>query len=147
MVRIKIRTVAPTAYAPVLAMDAYVKTHLDRSTYELVKIRASAINRCSYCSAMHTRDARKAGERPERIDALASDEWESSGLFDDKERAARRYTDALTRPAGELPESLHDQVVAEWGEKGVVHLAMAVATINTWNRVAIGTGMTAEDLH
>ena len=35
---------------------------LDPSLRELVKIRASQINGCAYCIAMHTRDARKAGE-------------------------------------------------------------------------------------
>lgn len=145
MARIAIKSVAPMAYGPVVAMEAYVRRALDKTTIELIKIRASAINGCGYCSAMHTRDARKAGETEARIAALAGD-WEASGLFDDKERAALRYTDALTRPDGELPAELLEATVAQWGEKGVVHLAMAIATINTWNRLAIGTGMTAEDL-
>lgn len=145
MARVTIKSVAPMAYGPVLALEAYVRNRLDRTTLELIKIRASAINGCSYCTAMHTRDARKAGETEARIAALAGD-WEASGLFDDKERAALRYTDALTRPDGELPSELLEEVIALWDEKGVVHLAMAVATINTWNRIAIGTGMTAADL-
>lgn len=146
MARISIRSVAPTAYAPLLALEAYARRHLDRPTLELVKIRASAINGCSYCTAMHTRDARKAGESEERITAALTGDWRSGDLFDARERAALRYTEALTRPDGELPDDLFEEVLAQWGEKGVVHLAMAVATINTWNRVAIGTGMTADDL-
>jgi len=35
---------------------------LPAATYELVKIRASQINGCGYCTDMHTKDAAHAGE-------------------------------------------------------------------------------------
>ncbi|ACZ30922.1 alkylhydroperoxidase like protein, AhpD family [Xylanimonas cellulosilytica DSM 15894] len=145
MARIVIKSVAPLAYVPALGLEAYAKRNVDKTTFELIKIRASALNGCGYCSAMHTRDAQRAGEAQERIAALAGD-WEASGLFTAKESAALRYTDALTRPDGELPDALFDEVTTLWGDKGLVQLAMAIAAVNTWNRLAIGTGMTADDL-
>lgn len=146
MARLNLRSVAPLAYAPVLALEAYARRNVDRVTFELVKIRASQLNQCSYCIAMHTRDARKQGETEERIAALA-DDWRSTEAFDERERAALELTDALTRLPGGVSDDLHDQVVATWGEKGLAQLVMAIVAINTWNRVAIGTGMTAADLH
>lgn len=146
MARLNLRSVAPLAYAPVLGLEAYARRNLDRVTLELVKIRASQLNQCSYCIAMHTRDARKQGETEERIAALSGD-WRGSDLFDAREQAALALTDALTQLPGGVDDALHEEVVAAWGEKGLAHLVMAIAAINTWNRVAIGSGMTAADLH
>lgn len=134
------------AYAPILTMEAYARRQNDKRTYELVKILASSINGCSYCLAMHTRDARKGGETDDRITALQGD-WRASGLFDEKETAALALTEQVTRlAAGGVSDEVYDEAAARWGEKGVGALIMAIATINVWNRVAITTGMTAADL-
>jgi alkylhydroperoxidase family enzyme len=36
-----------------------------------------------------------------------------------------------------VPDDLYEQAVAEFGEKDLVELTLAVATINAWNRMAI----------
>ncbi len=58
--RISLKDAAPEGYRAMAAFDRSIE--LDPSLRELVKIRASQINGCAYCIAMHTRDARKAGE-------------------------------------------------------------------------------------
>ena len=40
---------------------------LEPGLLELVRIRASQINRCAYCLAMHNRDARARGEHATRL--------------------------------------------------------------------------------
>ncbi|MFX4273216.1 carboxymuconolactone decarboxylase family protein [Propionibacteriaceae bacterium Y1685] len=146
MPRMKLQRVLPTAYAPVLALETYARTHNDKRTYELVKILASVINGCSYCLAMHTRDARKQGESEERIEALQGD-WRASELWTTAERAALALTEEATILGdGGVSDATYDEAVAQWKEKGVANLIMAIAAINVWNRIAITTGMHAEDL-
>lgn len=144
--RINLQKTSPLAYAPLLAMETYARRNNDKRTNHLVKILSSAINGCSYCIAMHTRDARKQGESEERIAALTGD-WTAVDLWSPAERAALALTDELTRLGdGGVSDPVWDETVAQWGEKGAAHLVMAIATINTWNRVAIATGMDASDL-
>lgn len=146
MPRMKLQKVLPMAYAPVLALETYARTHNDRRLYELVKIRASEINQCHYCIAMHTRDALKQGERQERISALAGD-WRAADLWTEAEAAALAYTDEATRLGdGGVSDAVWDDLVHHFGEKGAGHLLMAVVAINAWNRIGISTGLTADDL-
>ena len=65
---------------------------LELSLVDLVKIRASQINGCSYCIDMHTSDARAAGESEQRINALSA--WRESLYFTPRERAALAWTEA-----------------------------------------------------
>jgi AhpD family alkylhydroperoxidase len=45
---------------------------LSAATQELVKIRASQINGCGFCTDMHTKDAAHAGETPVRLNLVAA---------------------------------------------------------------------------
>ncbi len=45
---------------------------LPAATQELVKIRASQINGCAYCTDMHTKDALHAGESQQRLNLVAA---------------------------------------------------------------------------
>ena len=61
-------------------------TGLDHSLIHLVKIRASQMNGCASCIDMHTKEARAAGEKEQRIYAL--DAWRETPFFNERERAA-----------------------------------------------------------
>jgi AhpD family alkylhydroperoxidase len=89
--RIDVTKVTPAAYKAVAALQAYVdQSGLDAKLRELIKIRASQINGCAYCLAMHTRDARKIGETDERMHLL--DAWREAPVFSARERAALAWT-------------------------------------------------------
>ena len=146
MPRMHLQKVIPMAYGPVLALENYARKVNDKRTYELVKIRASAINGCGYCLAMHVRDARKLGESEQRIAALETG-WRHQDLWSPAEKAALALTDELTK-LGEhgVSDVVWDEAIERWGEKRTGHLIIAIATINVWNRIAIATGLQAEDL-
>jgi alkylhydroperoxidase family enzyme len=95
---------------------------------------------------MHSRDARAAGEDQRRLDVLSA--WrEAPDLFTAGERAALAFTEAVTLIAdGGVPDDVWENVVKEFGEQGAVHLLMAVATINVWNRLAVTTHQQLPDL-
>jgi AhpD family alkylhydroperoxidase len=67
---------------------------LEESLMDLVVIRASQINGCAFCLDMHAADARKRGETEQRLYLL--DAWRDSPLYNDRERAALGWTEALT---------------------------------------------------
>ncbi|WP_460665760.1 carboxymuconolactone decarboxylase family protein, partial [Kribbella swartbergensis] len=56
---------------------------------ELVKIRASQLNGCSYCIYMHTKAAREIGESEERLYLLSSTLAISGRWFGSAEAAKR----------------------------------------------------------
>jgi AhpD family alkylhydroperoxidase len=60
--RLDPRRVAPEAMKAVSDLHAYVRRcGLDHKLLELVKLRASQINRCAWCMDMHTKELRSAG--------------------------------------------------------------------------------------
>jgi AhpD family alkylhydroperoxidase len=130
--------VAPETLQPLMTLEEGFKAGpLEESLIELVKTRASQINGCAYCLHMHTSDALKAGERPERLFLL--DAWEESAMYTPRERAALAWTDALTLVAAtHAPDAAYDGLAAHFSPQEIVQLTLLIATINSWNRIAIG---------
>jgi AhpD family alkylhydroperoxidase len=70
---------------------------LPAATQELVKLRASQINGCGFCTDMHIKDALHAGESQERINLVAV--WREAKVFTEPERAAPELAEQGTRIA------------------------------------------------
>ena len=86
---------------------------------------------------MHTMDARARGETVERLFLL--DAWRESPLYDERERAALAWTEALTLIADtHAPDAVYEKVRQQFSEEEMVKLSLLIATINAWNRIAIG---------
>lgn len=68
---------------------------LPAATQELVRLRASQINGCGFCTDMHTKDAAHAGETSTRLSLVAA--WREAKVFTDAERAALELTEQGTR--------------------------------------------------
>ena len=139
--RLQPGTAAPGAYAAMRGLQRYVdECGLEKPLIELVKMRASQINGCAYCLHMHSRDARALGESEERLYLL--DAWRESPLYSDRERAALAWTEALTRIADtHAPDADYEAARAQFSEKELIDLSMAIVAINGWNRLAIGFRM------
>jgi AhpD family alkylhydroperoxidase len=135
--RLNPMTAAPQALAPMFALEEYLKTSgLDPALVHLLKIRASQINGCAYCLHMHTSDALAGGETAERIFLL--DAWRESHLFSDRERAALAWAEALTRISEtHAPDADYEALTAHFSEAEIANLTLAIATINSWNRLSI----------
>ena len=130
--------VAPEAVNPLLALEERFKNGpLPHTLIELVKTRASQINGCAYCLHMHTSDALKEGERAERLFLL--DAWRESRMYTPKERAALAWTESLTCIADTgAPDEDYDGLKPHFSPEEIVDLTLLIATINAWNRLAIG---------
>ncbi|MFJ9415782.1 carboxymuconolactone decarboxylase family protein [Streptomyces sp. NPDC101227] len=134
---------APRAFKALIGLDAAAREGLDPALVELVKIRASAINKCAYCLHMHTTDARKAGESEERLHMVAV--WrEAAHFFTEKEQAALALTEAVTLVAdGGVPDAVYERAARHFDEVELARLLALIFTINTWNRLALSTAKVA----
>ncbi|HEX8641759.1 MAG TPA: carboxymuconolactone decarboxylase family protein [Allosphingosinicella sp.] len=130
--------VAQDAMKPMMALEMSVReSGLEHSLIELVKIRASQINRCAFCLHMHTADARRAGESEERLYLLGA--WRESPLYTARERAALAWTEALTELARTgAPDEAWGGLDGHFTEEEKVRLTMLIVAINGWNRIAVG---------
>lgn len=136
--RLDFYTASPEALKAMLALDAAVsKLPLEKPLIELVKLRASQLNGCAFCVDLHSSDARKRGETERRLYAVAV--WRESPFFTPRERAALAWTEALTRLAEtHAPDEDYAQLAEQFSERERVDLTLAISTINSWNRLAVG---------
>ena len=120
-----------------LALQREVETSgLEHSLLELMKIRASQINRCAYCIDMHTKDARALGETEQRIYALSA--WRETPFFSDRERAALEWAESVTLVGdSQVPDEIYERVRQHFSEDELVALTFALVAINGWNRLAV----------
>ena len=125
-------------FKPMMEQEELLKTSgLDITIIELVKLRASQINRCAFCIHMHTHDARKLGESEDRLHLLPA--WRESPLYTARERAALAWTEALTLVADTAaPDADYALVAEQFSPREQVALTLLIGAINSWNRIAIG---------
>ncbi len=103
---------------------------------ELVKLRASQINGCANCVNLHANRLREAGESEERIQNVIV--WWDAVCFDEREKAALAWTEAVTLVAeSRVPDDVYERVRAQFDEQQVIDLTYAICTINVHNRLAV----------
>jgi len=111
---------------------------LPATTQELVKIRASQINGCGFCTDMHTKDATHAGETSLRLNLVAA--WREATVFTDAERAALELAEQGTRiadAAGGVPEEVWTNATKHFDDDQLAALVGLIALINTYNRMNV----------
>ncbi|MER5540444.1 carboxymuconolactone decarboxylase family protein [Streptomyces mirabilis] len=111
---------------------------LPAATQELVKIRASQINGCGFCTDMHTKDAAHAGQSPQRLHLVAA--WREATVFTDAERAALELTEQGTRiadAAGGVTDEAWTNAAKHYDEDQLTALVCLIALINAYNRVNV----------
>ncbi|MGO9437114.1 MAG: carboxymuconolactone decarboxylase family protein [Terracidiphilus sp.] len=114
---------------------AVSSSSLDPDLQELVKIRASQINGCAFCTQLHLNEARHKGIAAPKLDLLAV--WREAGIFSEKEKAALAWTELLTRLSEHhVSDEDYAAVSAHFAPSELAWLSAAVAVINTWNRIA-----------
>ncbi|MHB1063097.1 MAG: carboxymuconolactone decarboxylase family protein [Georgenia sp.] len=141
--RIHLGTASPAVYRAMVALDREAReiateAGLEPRLVELVKIRASQINGCAFCLDMHTRDAREAGETPERLAVLPA--WRETSFFTEQERAALALAEEVTLVAGaHVPDAVYDTARDVLGAERLTAVLWLAVAINSWNRIAIAS--------
>lgn len=119
---------------------ATAQAGIPETTMYLLQLRASQINGCGVCVDIHSRELELAGEPAARIHTVAA--WRDVSYFSEAERAALALTEAATRLA-DRPDPVSDEVWEEaashYDEQQLAALVLAIASINTWNRLNVAT--------
>ncbi len=138
MTRVDYRKMFPAGVHALLEMERAVHASaLEPELLELLRIRASQINGCTYCLAMHNRDARARGEHQTRLDTVAA--WREAPYYSERERAALAWCEALTElPRTGAPDDVYTALEAQFSPQEIAVLTFAVVAINGWNRLAVG---------
>lgn len=137
--RIQIDQVEPCAYHAIFKLEEYLsKSNLSQNHKNLIKIKASQLNGCGFCIDMHTKEALKNGEDPQRIFLL--DAWQKTDLFSEGEKIILQVTEEVTliHKKG-LTNETYLKAIETFDENYFAQIIMAISTINVWNRVAIST--------
>jgi AhpD family alkylhydroperoxidase len=136
--RVDYRKVFPEGVQAMAGLERAVRSAtLEPDLLELVRVRASQINGCTYCLAMHNRDARARGEHQTRLDTLAA--WREAPYYTPRERAALAWCEALTDlPRTGAPDEVYAAVETEFSPEEIAALTFAIVAINGWNRLAVG---------
>ena len=129
--------IAPEARAALSALSKTVEdSGLEKGLIELLKIRASQVNGCAFCVQFHLNLARKAGVAQTKLDLVAV--WRDAGVFSEREMAALAWTEELTKvtPNG-VGNEAYGAAERAFTKSELVFLTVAVASINTWNLIAM----------
>src|SRR5918999_2392088 len=93
--RINLMHVTPGVIQAMLGLERQVRqAGFDHRLLDLLRMRASQINGCSYCLDMHSKDARANGETEQRLYGLNA--WRETPYYSARGRAALEWTAALT---------------------------------------------------
>ena len=136
--RLRYAQASPDAFKAMLNTEQQVRrSGLESSLLELVKMRASQINGCAWCLDMHAKDARALGETEQRLYLLPV--WRDAPCYTERERAALAWTEAVTNIAAthDVPDAVYAQARAQFDEKALVDLTLAVVSITGWNRMNV----------
>lgn len=122
------------------------ESSLPRPTQELVKLRASQINGCGYCTDMHSKDAAAAGETQQRLNLVAA--WREATVFTEAERAALELAEQGTRladAAGGVTDEAWAHATKHYDDEQLGALVALIALINTYNRLNVIVRLPAGD--
>ncbi|MGW1809992.1 carboxymuconolactone decarboxylase family protein [Streptomyces sp. NPDC002078] len=111
---------------------------LPAAIQELVKIRASQINGCGFCTDMHSKEAALAGMSAQRLNLVAV--WREAKVFSDAERAALELTEQGTRiadAAGGVTAEAWADAAKHFDEEQLIALISLIAVINAYNRINV----------
>jgi AhpD family alkylhydroperoxidase len=136
--RVDYNAATPAGVKTLEAVYGYImQCGLPKALVDLVFLRVSQINGCSYCIDMHSRDLLKGGMKVEKLVLIPV--WRELGaLFDGTERAALAWAETVTRVAEtRVPDPDFEAASAVFDHKQLADLTIAIGLINAYNRLAI----------
>ncbi len=137
--RINLSKVEPKGYGIMFKFEEFLeKTPISTRISNLIKVRASQINKCNFCIHLHTEEALAAGESAKRLFALSA--WQESPFFSEEERAVLALTEEVTLISDHgVSDEVYNKNLELFGEQYLAQLLIAINTINTWNRMGVAT--------
>ncbi|WP_394431286.1 carboxymuconolactone decarboxylase family protein [Streptomyces sp. SGAir0957] len=113
-------------------------SRVPRTTQDLILLRASQINGCGFCTAVHSKDLADAGESAARVHLVAA--WREATVHTDAERAALELAEQGTRiadAAGGVPDEVWERAAKHYDEGQLAALIAFISLINASNRMGV----------
>lgn len=135
--RVIIKNTEPAAYQAMYGLEKYLKqSNIDKIHLQLIKIRASQINKCAYCINMHTKEALEVGETNQRIFLLNA--WRETEIFTEEEKSILELCEEVTLIHNNgVSDKTYQNLLNYFDENYIAKLIMAIVTINSWNRISV----------
>ena len=116
-------------------LEDFINTSpLEKTLVELVKLRISQLNGCAYCVDMHHKELKHLKETELRLSSLVV--WRETPYFTNKERAVLSFAEALSILDGNpIPDAIYNPLTGHFPKSEIAFLVLAIAQINTWNRL------------
>ncbi|MBB5441363.1 AhpD family alkylhydroperoxidase [Pedobacter sp. AK017] len=139
-----LKDVDPKAFETMLGFEKYLAgSSLSKIHAELIKIRVSQLNGCSYCIDKHIKDALSYGEDPRRIFVLSV--WRDTPFFSEEERVILALLEEITMVSQKgVSDKVYNEALTVLGQKYLTEVMMAIIAMNAWNRIGITTGREPE---
>ncbi len=104
------------------------RSPLDPVLRSLVTVRVSQINWCRFCVDINSATLAKRAGSLDKVHALEN--WREAAIFDERERAALEYAEAMTITATRITGQLRTRLAEYFGEDGIVELTALIAFQN-----------------
>jgi alkylhydroperoxidase family enzyme len=102
---------------------------------QLLIIKTSALNQSAYCMSHNVPLGRKIGLSEAQIKAAQGDDYMSSPDLDDRQKAAVRWADVVTRMAARDDDEAFAAMTRHFSEKEIVELTVFCGMWNYSNRL------------
>ena len=114
---------------------AVSESGIEEDLLQLIKVRASQINGCAFCTQLHLNESRHIGIAAPKLDLLVA--WREAGIYSEREKAAFAWTELLTRLSEHhVTDEDYAAVSAHFQPSELAWLSTAIVLINSWNRIA-----------
>jgi len=94
----------------------------------LITVRVSQINGCSFCVDLNSATLLQRGASLDKVAALSK--WAESDQFDDRERTALGYAEAVTRSDREVDDEMFMRLREHFHDDAIVELTGLIAFQN-----------------
>lgn len=94
----------------------------------LLTVRVSQINWCAFCVDINAATGLRRGITEEQFDELAS--FEQSSKFDERQKAALAYAEAMTRSDVDVDDILMERLRAHFNDDDLIELTALIAFQN-----------------
>ena len=140
MERISYGDVSPKLFPVLLKVNEYIdNSGIDPKLLHLLRMRVSQINSCAYCLDMHFKEGIEDGETPLRLFSVSA--WRETPYYTPEEQAVLAFAETLTRlPEEQHSDHIHDELNKYYNKAEIANLTVAIAQINTWNRIVRSFG-------
>ncbi|MGQ0685483.1 carboxymuconolactone decarboxylase family protein [Bradyrhizobium sp.] len=101
---------------------------IDPALRSLVTVRVSQINWCAFCVDLNSAALLERGASMEKLSSLS--QWREGSLFDDRERAALGYAEAMTRSDIQVGDQEFETLRQYFSDEAIVELTALIAFQN-----------------